>query len=209
MKKSLLVFSFSFVSSLFLFGQNTLLFNEDFQTGGGSFTLNSGGPGSNSGGNQWISNGNYLGTPTYRTTMRQDSTYSGTISFAPYGKYLHIHDAPSGIINCNYDPSNTSDQFAYMTGGVCTRGMDSVHCSFFYLCEGSPTAYGEVYYSKNNGPWTQTGYSQYNNKYKWKYEDITDPAFANCDDIRWGFRWQNTSGASPDSVSFAIDDINI
>jgi gliding motility-associated-like protein len=207
MKKLLFILSVCFLSNHYLQSQSLLLYTEDFQTGGTGFTLNSGGPGSNTGTNQWIINNQYSGAPTYNDTYRQDSTYSGTISFAPFSENLHIHDAPSGITNCNYDPGVTSDRFAYMTNGICTMGMDSVHFSFFYLCQGSGTAYGEVYYSINNGPWTQTGLSQYNNKYKWKYEDITDPAFANVGDIRFGFRWRNLNGPSPDSVAFAIDDV--
>ncbi len=209
MKKSLLLFILSFAGITISSAQSTLLFSENFQTGGPTFTLNSGGPGSNTGPNQWIINNQYNGAPTYPNTFRQDSTYSGTISFAPYSQNLHIYDSPSGITNCNYNPSNPSDQFAFMTSGICTMGIDSVHYSFFYLCEGSPTAYGELYYSANGGPWVQTGLSQYSNKYKWKYEDVTDPAFSNVNDLRFGYRWVNNNGPSPDSVSFAIDDINV
>jgi gliding motility-associated-like protein len=209
MKKLLFILSFCFVGSFMLNAQNILLFTEDFQTGGGTFTVNGSGPGSNTGSNEWIINNNYTGAPTYPNTMRQDSTYSGTIGFAPYSQNLHIHDAPSGITNVNYNPANVSDRFAFMTNGMCTMGMDSVHFSFFYLCQGSATAYGEVYYSVNNGPWIQIGLSQYNNRYKWQYEDITDAAFSNVGNLRFGFRWQNDNGPSPDSVAFAIDDINI
>lgn len=208
MKKLLFMLSFCLSASGLLHAQNILLFSEDFQNGGGNFTINSG-PGPNTGNNQWIVNNNYSGAPTYQNTYPQDSTYSGTIGFAPFSQNLHIHDAPSGITNVNYDPGSISDRFAYMTNGICTMGMDSVHFSFFYLCQGSATAYGKVYYSINNGPWVQTGQNLYNNKYKWQYEDITDPAFSNVNDIRFGFRWENNLGFSPDSVAFAVDDINI
>ena len=209
MKKLIFLFSFYFLSCIILHSQNLLLFSENFQTGGGTFTLNGAGPGSNTGNNQWIVNNQFSGAPTYPNTFTQDSTYSGTISFAPFSQNLHIHDAPSAITNCNYDPGSSSDRFASMTSGLCTVGMDSVHISFFYLCQGSPTAYGEVYYSANNGPWVQTGLTQYSNRYKWKYEDITNPAFANVNDLRFAFRWVNNNGPSIDSVAFAIDDINV
>jgi gliding motility-associated-like protein len=209
MKKLIFLFSFYFLSCIILNSQNLLLFSENFQTGGGTFTLNGSGPGSNTGNNQWIVNNQFSGAPTYPNTFTQDSTYSGTISFAPFSQNLHIHDAPSAITNCNYDPGSSSDRFASMTSGLCTVGMDSVHISFFYLCQGSPTAYGEVYYSANNGPWIQTGLTQYSNRYKWKYEDITNPAFANVNDLRFAFRWVNNNGPSIDSVAFAIDDINV
>lgn len=205
MKKLLFIFSLCLAGSSF--AQNQLLLTENFQVGN-QFTLNSGGPGPNTGSNNWIVNNVYSGAPTYGTTMPQDSTYSGTIGFAPNSTYLHIHDQASGITNASYDPSNISDNFAYTSAGICTRGMDSVHFSFFYLCQGSATAYGEVYVSINNGPWLLTG-SQLVNKYKWKYEDLTDPSWVNVDNIRFGFRWQNFGGTSPDSVALAIDDVNI
>ncbi|MES2592520.1 MAG: gliding motility-associated C-terminal domain-containing protein [Bacteroidota bacterium] len=189
--------------------QSIQLFTEDFQTGGTTFTLNGAGPGASSGSNQWVVNNQYSGAPTYPNTMREDSTYSGTIGNAPYSSYLHIYDQPSAITNSNYDPTNQSDRFAYLTNGLCTLGMDSVHFSFFYLCDGSATAYGKVYYSADNGPWIPVGQSQYNNKYKWKYEDITNPAFSNVGNLRFGFRWENDNGPALNSQSFSIDDINI
>lgn len=209
LKKIILLFSFSLSTCYLLKAQSIQLFTEDFQSGGTSLTINGSGPGSNTGNNQWIINNQYSGVPTYLNTMRQDSTYSGTIGSAPYSSYLHIYDVPSSISNCNYNPAEPSDRFAYMTDGLCTLGMDSVHFSFFYLSEGSSTAYGKVYYSADNGPWIQTGQSQYNNKYKWKYEDITSAAFSNVGNLRFGFRWENDNGTSPQSVAFAIDDINI
>jgi hypothetical protein len=189
--------------------QNIQLFTEDFQTGGTSFTLNGAGIGSNSGNNQWVINNLYSGVPTYPNTMSEDSTYSGTISSAPYSYYMHIYDAVSGINNCNYDPTNLSDHFTFMSNGMCTLGMDSIHFSFFYLCEGSSTAYGQVYYSANGGPWIQTGQNLYNNKSKWQYEDIVDPAFSNVANLRFGFRWQNDNSAATATEAFGIDDINI
>ena len=209
LKKIILLFVFFLVNCCLLKAQSIQLYTEDFQTGGSSFTQNGPGPGTNSGNNQWLINNVFSGVPTYPNTMRQDSTYSGTIAYAPYSSYLHINNIPSGIANCNYDPTNQSDRFAYMTDGLCTLGMDSVHFSFFYLCEGSSTAYGKVYYSANNGPWIQTGQSLYNNKYKWKYEDISNPAFSNVGNLRFGFRWENDNGSGPNTEAFAIDDINI
>lgn len=209
LKKIIILFVFFLVNDCLLKAQSIQLFTEDFQTGGSSFTQNGSGPGSNTGNNQWIINNLYSGVPTYPNTMREDSTYSGTIGNAPYSAYMHIHDVPSGIANCNYDPASQSDRFSYMTDGLCTLGMDSVHFSFFYLSEGSATAYGKVYYSANNGPWIQTGQTQYNNKYKWKYENITSTAFSNIGNLRFGFRWENNNGSPPNSEAFAIDDINI
>src|SRR4051812_41714627 len=93
---------FSLTSNL-VTAQNILLLNEDFQTGGASFTLNGGGVGTNSGQNQWVINNQYTGGSGYPNTFRQDSTYSGTISFAPFSTYLHIRDINSAPLNATYD----------------------------------------------------------------------------------------------------------
>ncbi len=44
--------------------------------------------------------------------------------------------------------------------------------------------------------------------YKWKYQDISDPAFANHQNLQFGFRWVN--GTRTDTAtSFGIDDIKL
>ena len=187
--------------------QTTILYLEDFKSGGSSLSLNTSGPGSAAGPNQWIVNKNYSGAPVYPNTMSQDSTYGGKITNAPQSEYLHIYDQASGITNCNYDPTVASDRFTSMTNGICTLGMDSVYFTFFYLCEGAPLAYGAVYYSINNGPWIKTGQNLYNNTSKWKFEKFTDPAFSNALDLRFGFRWKNNSGTANQASAFAVDDI--
>ncbi len=206
--KKLLLLTIGIVSFYSNSAQTTQLFSEDFEITNG-FTLNSGGPSTAVGNNKWTVNNTYLGAPTYNNTMREDSTYGGSITFAPFSKYLHIFDNASGISNANFDASSASDNFTYLTNGICTLGMDSVKFSFFYLCEGNSNAHGEVYYSLNNGTWIQIGQSAYNNKYKWKHETITNPAFANQSNLRFGFRWVNGSGTPPSNESFAIDDINV
>lgn len=191
------------------YSQDVLLLTEDFELGGLSFTLNDVGPGTNTGDNQWIINDQYIGDGTYPNTTTQDNTNGGTIGFAPTSNYLHIHDLPSGVLNANYDPTAASDRFAYTTFGVCTYGMVDVHFSFFYLCEGSASAFGSVYYSIDGGAWTQFGANQYSNTTIWQYTDLSDPAFSNVGDLRFGFRWQNDSGAPPYAQSFGVDDITI
>ncbi len=199
---------FLLINSLLIKAQQFQLFTEDFENTV-DFTLNSTGPSASMGNNKWIVNNNYTGTPTYQNTMSQDSTYSGNITFAPNSKYLHIYDSGSGITNANYDATNQSDNFASITNGFCTLGMDSLHFIFFYLSEGSSDAYGEVYYSIDNGAWVKIGQSKYNSKSKWQYEDITDPVFKNHLNLRFGFRWVNGNGTPPSNTSFSIDDVNI
>jgi len=92
--------------------QDVQLYTEDFETGGSSFTINSGGPGGNSGDSQWIINNQYSGGGTFPNTTLQSVTAGGTIGFAPQSNYLHIHDVPSGITNNNYDNTTSADRFS-------------------------------------------------------------------------------------------------
>lgn len=192
------------------YGQQFILYREGFDTPGLTLSLNTGGPGSNTGTNKWIVNSNYTGTPLYANTLPEDSVVSGTINGAPYSSYLHIHDEATrlggGVSNANYNGTVVSDNFAYTSGGFCTLGLTDVIFTFFNLCEGSPNAYGELYYSIDSGPWTNTG-TVYNNQHRWKYETVTNPAWANKPNVRLGFRWRNDAGSPTLNSSWAIDDI--
>ncbi|MCX7649124.1 MAG: gliding motility-associated C-terminal domain-containing protein [Flavobacteriales bacterium] len=189
-----------------------LVFSEDFEDPVDQVFLNyAGAPtvSSNTGRNMWVINSLYNGAPIYPNTINQDSTYGGTINNAPYSRYLHIHDSitfmTNGIGNANWSPAEASDRFV-ITQSFCTLGLTDVKFVFYYMCEGSPSAYGELYCSVNNGPWVQVGPAQLNNKYKWKYEEVTDPMFNNVQNLRFGFRWVNATAATT-NASLAVDDI--
>ncbi|UPT68347.1 MAG: hypothetical protein M0D57_06845 [Sphingobacteriales bacterium JAD_PAG50586_3] len=137
--------------------QTVQLYNEDFEDVIVPFTLNQGGQvGTATGSNKWTINNLYSGAPVYPNTTPQDQTVSGTISFAPNSRYLHVRDTIAqtlqGIGNANWNPVVSSDQFAFTTNGFCTLGFTDVNFTFFWLAEGGPGAYGEVYYSLNSGP---------------------------------------------------------
>jgi len=189
--------------------QTFQLYTEDFNTYAGSFVLNSAGPGAGTGTNKWIVNDSYTGGFGYPNTTSQEETVSGTIGGAPYSTYLHIYDEEGApAIDCaSYDPTAPSDNFAEMAGGFCTLGLINIEYTFFWLCEGSPTAYGQVYYSADGGPWTPIGLPLYNDQSLWKYEVITDPAFEDVADLKFGFRWVNDDADGDKTISFAIDDI--
>jgi hypothetical protein len=86
-------------------------------------------------------------------------------------------------------------------------GLTNVTFSFFYTCDGTVDDYGQVYYSADGGPWTPVGMAKYNNADQWQFESITDPAFENVEDLRFGFRWVNSGTAPTNSTSFAVDDV--
>jgi gliding motility-associated-like protein len=211
--KRLLLYVLALFTVVAAQGQTVQLYNEDFEDNFVPFTLNQGGVGNATGSNKWTINNLYSGAPVYPNTTPQDQTVSGTISFAPTSRYLHIRDTVAETVqsigNANWNPLVASDQFAFTTNGFCTLGFTDVNFTFFWLAEGNTNAYGEVYYSINNGPWVQTGLSQYKNQNLWKYEIITDPIFNNQPNVRFGFRWVNGAGGPPLNMSFAIDDINV
>lgn len=193
-----------------LHAQTFQLFSEDFDVDyTGSFILNTAGPGDSAGTNQWIINNSYTGGFGYPNTTSQSETESGTIGGAPYSTYLHIYDTEGApAITCaSYDPSDASDYFAQMASGFCTLGLTDIEFTFFYLCEGSPGAYGQVYYSADGGPWTAVGDALYNDQTLWKYEVITEEAFEDVADLRFGFRWVNDNSGGDKKIAFAIDDI--
>jgi gliding motility-associated-like protein len=200
------------IASLFIAGvancQHQLYF-ENFE-GASTFMLNDTGAGvSNKGNNMWIINNTYLGGGIYPKTINEDSTFGGTISFAPTSHYLHIYDSASTYKNDNYNPADSSNRFAHMITGVCTKNLTNINFNFFYVCQGSATAYGEVYYSIDGGPWTQTGSPLYNNRYKWQYATVTNPAFTDVEDLRFGFKWHNDKATGKDTSAMGIDDASI
>jgi gliding motility-associated-like protein len=205
----------SFIVALFMaasaFSQHQLFF-ENFEKGAATkeAVLNwTGSPFGNTGSNEWIIDTNYFAGGAYPKNYNEDSTYGGSISFAPYGHYLHIYDAGSGYLNDNYNPVNASDRFVFMDTAICTKNLTNVNVNFFYMCQGSDSAYGLVYYSANGSPWTQVGAPFYNKKYKWQYATITNPAFNNIEDLKIGFRWFNKAGSGKDTSSFGIDDLSV
>lgn len=199
-----------FFISATLAAQTFQIYTEDFDEDyGGSFILNSAGPSDSIGTNKWVINNSYTGGFGYPNTTPQDSVVGGTIGFAPYSTYLHVYDEEGApTITCaSYDPSSPSDFFAEMAGGFCTLGLIDIEFTFFYVGEGSSSAYGQVYYSKDGGPWTAIGETFYNDQHLWKYEVITDPIFEDAEDLRFGFRWVNDDAGGDKTISFGIDDI--
>ncbi|TSA51200.1 MAG: hypothetical protein D4R43_01115 [Sphingobacteriales bacterium] len=189
--------------------QTIQIYQEDFNSGGANFLLNTGGPSANAGPNQWIIDNNFIGNGTYPNTPDETQTVSGTIAGAPTSPYLHIHDiavAPA-TSNANYNPAVASDNFTQMNEDVCTVGLENTILTFFFIGEGNASDYCELYYSLNSGgSWTQVGMSQYNNQSLWKYEIVSDPAFDNQPTLRFGWRWKNMGVGTPD-ISIGIEDI--
>lgn len=201
------------LTSLINKAQNVLVYSGDFENGTSSFSLNTSNEvGTNTGNNQWIVNNSYSGAPIYPNTISQDSTTGGLINFAPFSRYLHIHDSiaavTSNISNANFDPGSASDRFT-STDAYCTLGLDSVRIAFYYTAVGGPDASATLYYQADGGAWTAVPNATFSNQVKWRYVEFYNEAFDNVNDLRFGFRWTNTSTAASPTVSFGVDGIRV
>ncbi len=213
MKKILLTLFATVILSTASMAQQFVLFTEAFEnpfsilvtSDATSIGIQNYGP------NQWIINDEYDGMGIYPNTPDQNQTVGGTISYAPFSHYLHIVDsvtmASNGVANANYNPQVASEDFAYVSAGFCTLGLEDVIFTFFYIGEGNSDAWLELYYSADGGPWTQTGQTQYNHRDLWQYEVVQDPAFDHVSSLQFGFRFINTGNSSTTSIGFGVDDL--
>ncbi|MFN5293890.1 MAG: gliding motility-associated C-terminal domain-containing protein [Flavobacteriales bacterium] len=188
--------------------QDILLFSEDFETGGASFSLNNSGPGSNTGTNQWIVNNTYTGTGGCQETPNQNNTNGGNVGGAPFSQYLHIQNTSAPSSNACFEQSQASDQFAYIGAGFCTYGLDEIHISFFWIGEGGTDASGSLWYQADGGGWILLA-GNLDNSSVWQYEDITNPAFSDVGSLQFAFRFESGGSGSGTAISFGVDDINV
>jgi len=208
-------------------GQDTL-FSENFQAAPWPFTLNSTAAGSTASGyNHWVVNSQYAGGPGSGTvcgipvtfTVPATATQPGGIAGAPNSAYLHtVSDLSiaNGISNCCFLAADgfchfDENYFAAMNTDLNTTAYDTVSVSFWWLCAGGNNSYGELYYSTDGGAsWTkQGGTAKYNNTSSWTHKTVTDPAFAQQAQLRFGFRFVNAAALSASDPGFGIDDIAV
>ena len=203
-----------------------ILYQENFNTGFGSFFLNTFDMNSTAGGyNQWVVNSTYTGGIFTESCLGFDVTIPPTssqpagITGAPNSGYVHIasvdainsnvscasFQASDGNLLCNGDES----YFAKMSQDISTLGQTGVSYSFYWLCSGSVSNYGEVYYSTNGGlTWTLQSGSYYNNP-SWTLATLTNAAWDNQAQLRFGFRFVNQQSFSAADPPFAVDEVKI
>ena len=212
------------VLSLGTYAQTTL-YSEDFESAP-AFTLNTTDAGSSvSTWNTWVVNNSYtggngdvicLGFPFPYTIVNTSGQPAGIST--PNGNYLHtasVEGIADGILCCSFGAADgfciTADNtFSRMTNDVSTVGYSDVDFSFWWLCAGSASHYGQVYYSTNGGSsWVLTSGGNYNNQSAWVQETISDPAFGNQATLRFGFKFVNGIGTGAQDPGFGIDDVAI
>lgn len=219
MKKLLLFASVAFVSIGFA---QTTIYQENFETGN-SFTMNSTDLGGATTYNTWLMNNTYtggsgtfvcLGFP-FSFTVVNTPSQPGGITNSPSSNYMHIaaQAAVSSGINCaSYIPSDgtcvsNESNFAKMTSSISTVGFTNVTFDFWWMCAGSATAFGELYYSLDGGTTWTLKQSNLNNVTNWSQTAITDPAWSNQASLKFAFRFVNTTATTAADPAFSVDEI--
>ena len=193
-------------------------------------TLNSadlGGMVGSAGTNEWTINDSYaggngslicLGFPFNYTIMSTQSQPAG-IWNAPSSHYMHMVSdvgVADNILCCSFQAAdglcvNDETHFAKMTNDVSTLGKSSVMLSFWWLCAGGGSVYGEVLYSIDGGAnWiVLNSPNQFQNQPAWTPQAFLHPAFNNQAQLRFGFRFLNQTSLTVQDPGFGIDDIVI
>lgn len=214
--------------SVFISAHAQVLYTENFNGGSHTFTLNTSDVSSTAGGggtNQWLVNGSYTGGAGTIVCLGFPFTFSvpntpsqpGGIVGNPSSQYLHICSnaaQSSGISNACFSASDgfcvfDEYNFSKMTSPISTVGMTNVNFSFWWLCAGSATTYGELYYSTNGGSSWLLQVGNLQNQSTWIQSTYSNAIWDNQASLMFGFRFVNTTSASPLDPPMCIDDISI
>ncbi|MGC6532519.1 MAG: hypothetical protein ACON34_05910 [Flavobacteriales bacterium] len=207
----------------------TVLYEEDFGTDVSDWTLNTTDLGSVvSGDNSWVINPSYnggsgtlvcLGFP-FTFTVPNTPNQPATLDPNPNSHYLHITStaaAASGITCCTFQAADgfcefDASHFASMNTDISTLGSDNISLDFWWLCAGSFSNFGEVYYSLDSGgSWTQITSPDvvYFNQSTWTQTALEVPELANQPSVRFGFRFVNNTNILASDPAFGIDEFKV
>ncbi|MFK7786869.1 MAG: T9SS type A sorting domain-containing protein [Crocinitomicaceae bacterium] len=219
--KTVLLFTCSLFAT-YGFTQTTI-YQENFETGN-SFTMNTTDLGGASAVNTWLVNNAYtggsgtlicLGFP-FTFTIGNTPAQPGGITGAPSSNYMHIASQAalsSGINNASYAASDggtciaNESNFSRMTTAISTVGFTNVELDFYWVCAGSATNFGELYYSLNGGTTWTLKQSNFSNVSSWTQATISDPLWDNESSLLFAFRFLNNTTATAADPSFSVDEI--
>lgn len=184
----------------------TTLFQDNFEAGGGNWTLNGG-----TGDNQWIVNNVFASgfTPFIQDTPNQP----GAVTNGPNSSYLHIYNNMTcsflSVCNATFDAASAANQTVQSTNPIVTTGYSTVTLSFYYLAAGDAAeAYGTLEYTTDNSTWIPTG-THYVGVSAWTLESVSLPAWDNQTQLKFRFRWFNTDAEIGDDPAFSIDEVKV
>ena len=184
----------------------TTLFEDNFESGAGNWTLNGG-----TGDNQWIVNNVFASgfTPFIQDTPGQP----GTVTNSPNSAYLHIYSDATctflSVCNATFDAASASNRTVQSANPIVTSGYNTVTLSFYYLAAGDAVeAYGTLEYSTDNVNWIPTA-THYVGVSTWTLESVSLPAWDNQAQLKFRFRWFNTDAEIGDDPAFSIDEVKV
>ncbi|MCS7189690.1 MAG: PKD domain-containing protein [Bacteroidia bacterium] len=149
------------------------------------------------------------------------------ISGSPQSPFMYISFNPTwNGANCPTAPSLTpilyieptsifpcypvQSSFARSGAIPIPPGTQPIKVSFFWLCQGGPNAYGQVYYSTNGTTWTQVssrnGSSFFRNQPSW-YADTISLSLSRPATLYLGFQFVNNPGGGGMEPPFGIDEV--
>lgn len=226
-----------FINSLSSVAQ-TVIYNENFNGAGHSWTLNTTDVNSNNSATNphfWIVNNvftggsgatvncTFLGTPLATFTIADTPTQPTGITGGPSSNYMHMTVA-GGPFNAAYlgasapvlgfDCTPPLNHFTRMTNDISTAGFSTVTLKFWWIGTGADQSKLELYYSTNQGSsWTMvtSPVNDFSQNASWVQHEVSIPAFAEQSTIRFGFRLRNqiSSVIYPGSIGFGIDDFEV
>lgn len=182
----------------------TILFQDDFESGSSQWALNTG-----SGANIWVVNNAYLG---FAGLIPDTPDQPGAITNSPQSTYMHITNTTVcgglSVCNANFDSGAASNQNTEVAASIDASTYTNVTVSFWYLCEGqTATSFGIMEYSLDGGvTWVGTG-AEYSGVSSWTLESVTMPAWDNTAAFKVRFKWQNGGGGL--DPAFSVDEVLI
>lgn len=227
MKKVNLVFVALLLANFGISQTSTTLFTETFESGN-KFTLNTSDLNASTTDNIWQMNNTYTGGSASITCVGVTQTIpiANTpaqptgITSGPSSNYIHISAqlAINAGINCSsYAPAVSlcgiagGSNFSKMTSSISTTGYSGIKFNFWWVCAGSNDAFGEVYYSLDNGSNWVSKQTSYNNTSTWTQASLSDTAWDNQSSVLFAFRFVNNTTTSTAAAvpAFSIDEITV
>lgn len=210
----------------FISTQAQVLYTENFNGGTHTFTLNSTDVSSTSiGYNDWLVNNSYAGGTVIETCtgfnfpipISATTSEPGGIIGSPNSNYLHICSdwgQAAMVLNANFQAADGScafgeGYFAKMTSDISTTGQTGVSFSFWWLCAGGTSSFGEVYYSTDGGASWNLQQGNMFGQSSWVQLTLINSLWDNQATLRFGFKFVNNITGSASDPSFSIDDISI
>ena len=227
MKKVNLVFVALLLANFGISQTPTSLFTETFESGN-KFTLNTSDLSATTTHNTWVMNNTYTGGGLILTcignsltvTLPDTPTQPTGITGSPTSNYMHIAAQvaiTNSVNSSSYAPAvsicniTSGSNFSKMTTSISTTGYSGIKFNFWWLCNGSTDAFGEVYYSLDNGANWVSKQTSYSNTPTWTQASISDTAWDNQSSILFAFRFVNnttTTGVAA-VTGFSVDDITV